>query len=199
MPAATTSILTQTQSRYSAELQKKQSLIDASTAELAALAGTHKTERDAVEALQRRARDRADVSSQIFNLQHALVERPASALSPSSSSPPLSPDLPLNAAALIDGASSAAQLPPSPTLRARLVAHRQANTVLERRTAALRQRSRRLEARYRKVVALCTGVGEEQVDGMLDGLLAAVESEGGEGVEVGRVRDFLRMVDFVQA
>lgn len=44
-------------------------------------------------------------------------------------------------------------------------------------------------------MALSTGVEEERVDGMVDGLMAAVASEGGEDVEVGRVREFLRRVE----
>jgi hypothetical protein len=50
---------------------------------------------------------------------------------------------------------------------------------------------------YRKVVALCTGVPEDQVEASLPSLVAAVESEPlsiGEQ-DVGRVRDFLRKVD----
>lgn len=155
----------------------------------------HKTELEAFELLQRRARDRAETIQKIDNLRRALAERPAPP--PTTSPPTTSPDLALDSAALEAGDSS--HLPASPQLRARLAAHRAVNARLAEQTQALRLRSAQLEAQYRKVVALCTGVDEECVDGMLDGLLAAVESEGGEGVEVGRVREFLRMVDYVQA
>ena len=45
------------------------------------------------------------------------------------------------------------------------------------------------------MVSLCTGVEESKVDEMVDGLSIAVESEGGEDVEVARVREFLRRVE----
>ncbi|KAK3062512.1 hypothetical protein LTS18_003918, partial [Coniosporium uncinatum] len=77
----------------------------------------------------------------------------------------------------------------------------------------LRSRSGQLEGMYRKVVSLCTGVEERRVEEMLGGLVVAVESEGASGglhkiggpwivegsggMEVGRVREFLRKVDGV--
>ena len=45
------------------------------------------------------------------------------------------------------------------------------------------------------MVSLCTGVEENKVDEMVDGLSIAVESERGEDVEVARVREFLRRVE----
>ena len=59
----------------------------------------------------------------------------------------------------------------------------------------LRGRSIELEKKLRRVVALCTGTEEERIDGMVGSLVLAVESEGGEDVEVGRVREFLRKVE----
>lgn len=47
-------------------------------------------------------------------------------------------------------------------------------------------------------MSLCTGVPEDQVELLLGSLVKAVESETGDGVEVGRVREFLRKVDFVE-
>lgn len=44
-------------------------------------------------------------------------------------------------------------------------------------------------------MSLSTGIPEDKVDGMVDGLIAAVASEGGDDVEVGRVREFLRRVE----
>jgi len=67
---------------------------------------------------------------------------------------------------------------------------------LQRLTAALRARSRDKEDKYRRLVALCAQIKESEVDAELDGLLKAVESEGGE-LEVGRVRRFLGSLDVV--
>ena len=44
-------------------------------------------------------------------------------------------------------------------------------------------------------MSLCTDVAEERLDGMVGSLVVAVESEEGEEVEVGRVREFLRKVE----
>jgi len=52
-----------------------------------------------------------------------------------------------------------------------------------------------LAAKYRKIISMCTGVEEDNVDGVLHNLLRAVESES--DVELGRVRDFLQRVDGV--
>lgn len=87
-------------------------------------------------------------------------------------------------------------LPPAPVLQARVSAYRKNNDRLEALAKGLQSQSSELEAQLRKVVSLCTGVEERRVDEMLEGLSVAVESEGGgEAVEVGRVREFLRRVD----
>ena len=83
-------------------------------------------------------------------------------------------------------------LPPTPLLLARLSAYRRVNDGLEQQTRGLHDRSFELEKTLRKVVSLCTGVREQEVDEMVGGLSRAVESEGIDEVEVGRVREFLR-------
>ncbi|KAI7354682.1 apses-domain-containing protein [Hortaea werneckii] len=71
----------------------------------------------------------------------------------------------------------------SPThLLATLRAYESHNAALASQAKDLSARSQELEALYRKVVSLCTGVEEEKVEGCLGGLIAAVESErGGRG------------------
>ena len=88
-----------------------------------------------------------------------------------------------------------ATLPPTAVLKARLIAYRKNNARLETLAKSLQSQSSELEAQLRKVVSLCTGVEENKVDEMVDGLSIAVESEGGEDVEVARVREFLRRVE----
>ena len=65
-------------------------------------------------------------------------------------------------------------------------------------TTQMKSRSVELEKKLRKVVALCTGVAEEKLDSQIGGLLTAVDSERGEDVELGRVREFLRKVEGVE-
>lgn len=90
-------------------------------------------------------------------------------------------------------------LPPTRILGARAVAYEHNNSALREQAKGLRGRSSELEAKLRRVVAICTGVGGSAVEAMVGGLVVAVESERGEDVEVGRVREFLRRVEEVEA
>lgn len=85
-------------------------------------------------------------------------------------------------------------LPSSAILKARVAAYKQNEELLDSLAATLRGRSLDLEANFRKVVALCTNVKEEDVDTLLESLLQAVESDPGE-VETSRLTSFLRKVD----
>ncbi|SMQ54650.1 unnamed protein product [Zymoseptoria tritici ST99CH_3D7] len=89
------------------------------------------------------------------------------------------------------------QVPPSRSLQARINAFAKSNAQLEHQAAQLRSRSTEVQAMYRKVVSMCTGVPERDVEQSLPALVAAVESEQGSlgKQDVGRVRDFLRRVD----
>lgn len=91
-----------------------------------------------------------------------------------------------------------AHLPSLGVLRSRLEAYAKNNASLAARSKALKQKDGELEAMYRKVVSLCTGVEEGRVDEVVGGLVAAVESETADGVDVGRVREFLRKVEGVE-
>lgn len=82
-----------------------------------------------------------------------------------------------------------ATLPSASILRARLTAYQSNNAGLEDGVKALQSTSSELAAKYRVIIGLCTGTEEGKVDGVLGGLLRAVESE--RGVELNRVRDFL--------
>lgn len=88
-------------------------------------------------------------------------------------------------------------LPPPQLLAARLSAYRHTNARLEQHVRELQSRSCDLERKLKRVVGLCTGVGDdgEKVEAMLEGLQTAVESERDEDIEVGRVREFLRRVE----
>ncbi|KIX04094.1 uncharacterized protein Z518_07647 [Rhinocladiella mackenziei CBS 650.93] len=71
------------------------------------------------------------------------------------------------------------------------------NQQLEQMAKTLKARSGELEERYKKIVSLCTGADEDKVDDLLDNLVQAVISEQKEmsnNAQLGRVREFLRMV-----
>lgn len=97
------------------------------------------------------------------------------------------------------------QIPPLLTqistafLRQRLETYTQTNTSLLNRSLILKEKDGQLEQMYRKVVSLCTKVEESRIEDCLEGLVAALDSEEAEGVEVGRVREFLRKVEGVEA
>lgn len=86
-------------------------------------------------------------------------------------------------------------LPRAPILQARVAAYRKINADLEAQAKSLQSQSSELEEQLRKVVALCTRTEESRVEEMVSNLCAAVESEAGHDVDVGRVREFLRRVE----
>ncbi|KAL9057474.1 MAG: hypothetical protein Q9162_002311 [Coniocarpon cinnabarinum] len=203
--ATTNTILTQTHSHYANELAAKSSLIASQTAALKSLAAEHDSEAAKLSQLQQRERDRKDRRAKMENHRRANDERrgrverlkiesergrwsdtptinlanidPALLSSPDTTNPQKAHE-------------TASSLPSLSTLTSLLAAHENQNSTLAHHLAKLHQQSADQESKYRKVVSLCTGVEEEEVDGMLGALLAAVASEG--SLEVGRVRRFLR-------
>jgi regulatory protein SWI6 len=87
-----------------------------------------------------------------------------------------------------------ASLPPTHVLRARVNAYKSVNESLSEKVRGLQSKSSELADKYREIISLCTNVEESSVDGFLDNLLRAVESEQ-EDVELARVREFLSRVD----
>ncbi|ORY25321.1 hypothetical protein BCR39DRAFT_544274 [Naematelia encephala] len=62
--------------------------------------------------------------------------------------------------------------------------------LLESRTRALEGESTDMALKYRRLVSLCTKVPVDKVDGMLDGLTTAVESDG-QTMDLGRIAGFM--------
>lgn len=67
------------------------------------------------------------------------------------------------------------QLPPTRILKARLNAYRQINSKLEDELKSLVDYSE-LTSKFKNVVSICTNVGIDEVDELLDGLLEAIEN-----------------------
>ncbi|KAF2639517.1 apses transcription factor-like protein [Massarina eburnea CBS 473.64] len=95
-------------------------------------------------------------------------------------------------------AAQIAKLPSIATLRHRLEVYTRNNGGLAERSRILKEKDGQLEVMYRKVVSLCTKVDEDRVDSVLEGLVQALDSDPLDGVEVGRVREFLRKVEGVE-
>lgn len=71
--------------------------------------------------------------------------------------------------------------------------HEKMEEIAEQRMKGLRGASAEKEFMCRKIVALCTGIGVDKVEDMLDSLLVAVESEA-QVVDIGRVSGFMQKV-----
>jgi regulatory protein SWI6 len=111
----------------------------------------------------------------------------------------LSTPLPLDPASLSNQQISPLLTQISTTfLRHRLDTYTHSNAALLSRSRKLKEKDGQLEQMYRKVVSLCTKVEESRIEECLESLVAALDSEEGEGVEVGRVREFLRKVEGVE-
>jgi hypothetical protein len=104
---------------------------------------------------------------------------------------------PNNLALTQEQANFLACLERAEVLSGRAKVYQRHNQQLEQVAKTLKARSAELEERYKKIVSLCTGADEDKVDGLLDNLVQAVISEQKEmsnNSQLGRVREFLRMV-----
>ena len=200
-------------------MQSKQSLIDQNHAKLREVTAQLSEEKRQLAEQQRRANDRTAIRQRVANLARAndvsralVVEKCPGGIRTDVTVGEADAGLDVDMSRLpkqytpVPGVPISQQLEPSqleylkkvprtPMLQARTAAYRLINAQLEGRAKALQSQSSVLEGQLRKVVALCTATEESRVEAMVDGLCAAVESEAGNDVEVGRVREFLRRVE----
>jgi regulatory protein SWI6 len=184
-----------------------QDRIDAHTAQVRDLSTTQKNLSEQLEGIQSRLRARQERKQKVQNLRRAVKE-----MRERRKTPPTSEGLKLGDAdkefaappsTLQDGNTPQHQQggeAEKRLLQSRLQAYNNLNSRLSAHLTSLRARDGELEAKYRRVIALCTGTKEEHVDAVLAQLVLAVESEGdpGQGAggqDVGRVREFLRRVE----
>ena len=220
--AALSSLLSDTESSLRSELQTKQSLIDQTHAKLRETTALLTKEKHSLADLQRKAEERKALRQRIANHRRANNQQRAQLsqllvayTKPGDQPEPIRPNIKVGEAdaglevdtttLIVDYEGIGppapnqreylAALPPTPVLRARATAYMKNNARLEMQAKNLQSQSSELESQLRKVVSLCTGIEEGMVDEMVDSLNAAVQSEGGEDVEVGRVREFLRKVE----
>lgn len=214
------------QPQFEGELRMLQERIDAHTAAIREYSTTQKTLSDRLERVHDTIRSRQERKQKLQNLRrfvadmkarvsksHSLTDLSkirvgdadkAFAVAAPDASPQLqhhSPDSGLPTPQQSQAFSPGAAAPTAQTLQARLNAYASLNSRLAAHLTSLRARDSELEGKYRQVIALCTGVPLDDVDRMLPGLLAAVESEQGnagtEDASEVRVREFLRKVDEV--
>ncbi|KAI1503381.1 start control protein cdc10 [Biscogniauxia marginata] len=198
-----THLLNETSSSFQSDLKKKQADLDSLHASLRATSTQVSDARRTLESLQAAAKSQALTRQKIFNLSRGRDEEQKRLLRLEQTHGPLdvnsSWEAELNCvvgSGRGDGANPVPALPSATVLSARIQALRNRTDITRKGVGSLKGRSKDIEIKYRRVVALCTGVQESEVDAVVDGLLRAVESEKGE-LEIGRVRRFLGGVDGV--
>lgn len=211
-----TTMLNQSLATHKELLRSRTEQIDSLNSQIRESSTVQKQEQDQVNELKERVRVRAERHAKIANLKRSISEKKQRQSSQKQPPSPSRIELPWlsdeNMATLLSSSPDPISSPtpsqrslsqtalPSPQiLQTQLNAFIQHSHSLQKQADELQSRSLSVEAMYRKVVALCTGVEEEKVEESLPSLVAAVESErSGTGIgEVGRVREFLRRVDGV--
>lgn len=214
--------LTACEADFQTELRDKQDNLDKTNAALKESGTALADERRRLEDLQSRVRERDELEAKIKNLQRSASELKSQLNQPpdhqstiaigeadrgldfdgrlaalehvfNTADPSFSPANP-NLLFTPEQSSILRGFERDSVLRGRANAYAAHNASLKAQAKGLKARSTELEERYRKIISLCTGAEEQRVDDLLDNLVQAVVSEQKEEVELGRVRDFLRLV-----
>lgn len=190
----------------------KQKIIDAVHKQLRESSAKLGEDRRHLEALRKRAVDREECKQKIANLRKASADErfqlsqlhqqyglprngeTARELRLGDADKGISPILPDHDKNLLQNPALLNSLPPVSALKSRVGVYVSNNANLEESIRAMRNKSKEVEGKYKRIISLCTGMEEARVEGALDGLIKAVDSEG-KDVEVGRINDFLRRVD----
>lgn len=214
-------MLSQSTADFQAEMKEKQEVLDKTNAALRESSSSLKEERARLERLKARVREQEELEHKIKNHRRAQASlhqdmQLSSPAGPQQTSVgeadkgldhdgqlPLmeqvfgggvhDPSLPLTQ----DQINFLSGMERAEVLVGRVNAYREHNSRLEQHARELRAKSSSLEDKYKKIIVLCTGADPEKVDELLDNLVQAVVSEQkdmGDGSELGRVRDFLRLV-----
>lgn len=182
-------------------MRSKQAALDALHATLRATSSQLGEARRNVEQLAAALKKQQLARQRVSNLEHAREDEQVRLMTEQSQAaqPDPSTSWETELAAILEAAGDGVvedMLPSAGVLRARIRAIEGRRDFTRKMVQALKLRSRDVEVKYRRVVALCTGVAEADVDAVVDSLLKAVESERDE-LDIGRVRRFLGGVEAV--
>ncbi|GKT51486.1 steroid 17-alpha-hydroxylase/17,20 lyase [Colletotrichum spaethianum] len=197
-----THLLNEASSTFQGEVKTKQAVIESLHSTLRTTSAQLGEARRNLEAMQATLRKQQLARQKVSNLSHAREEeqvRLTQEQNRAGRTDSLSSSWETELSAALETAGTNGEgglLPSAAVLKARLNAVSARRDVTRKMAGALKGRSKDLEVKYRRVVAMCTGEPEDQVDAVVDGLLRAVESEKGE-LEVERVRRFLGGVEGV--
>ncbi|KAM5386791.1 hypothetical protein ACJZ2D_000084 [Fusarium nematophilum] len=204
--ASITHLLTETGSTFQAEIKSKQASLDTLHSTLRTTSTQLGDARRSLEHLSATLKKQQIARQKVANLSHAREDEQVRLMQEQSrtSQPNPSSSWETELSAMLEAAddtsgggfSGEGLLPSAAVLRARVRAVEGRREMTRKMVSALKGRSRDVEVKYRRVVALCTGVQEAEVDAVVDGLLKAVESEH-EELEITRVRRFLGGVEGV--
>ncbi|KAL3960627.1 hypothetical protein ACCO45_005744 [Purpureocillium lilacinum] len=190
---------------FQQEMKSKQASLDALHATLRTTSTQLGEARRNIEHLTATLKKQQLARQKVSNLAHAREDEQIRLMNEQSQSsqPNPSSSWETELSAMLEAADESAagggvegMLPSANVLRARIRAIEGRRDFTRKMVQALKLRSRDVEIKYRRVVALCTGVQEADVDAVVDNLLKAVESER-EELDIGRVRRFLGGVEGV--
>ncbi|KAK7885092.1 transcriptional regulator swi6 [Exophiala xenobiotica] len=217
-------ILSQSEADFTAEMKEKKEVLDKTNAALKESGTSLAEERRRLEDARAKVREKEDLEQKIHNLRQAAAKLRAElnqthppttiqenvGVGEADKGLDLDGQLPMVAQLFADGETDPSNvaltqeqanflgcLERVEVLSGRANVYQRHNQQLEQIAKALKARSADLEERYKKIVSLCTGADEDKVDGLLDNLVQAVISEQKEmnnNSQLGRVRDFLRLV-----
>ncbi|KAF5018229.1 hypothetical protein F66182_9792 [Fusarium sp. NRRL 66182] len=204
--ASISHLLTETGSAFQSEMKAKQASLDTLHSTLRTTSTQLGEARRSLEHLGATLKKQQLARQKVANLSHAREDEQVRLMQEQSrtSQPNPSSSWETELSAMLEAAddtsgggfSGEGLLPSAAVLRARVRAVEGRREMTRKMVSALKGRSRDVEVKYRRVVALCTGVQEEEVDAVIDGLLKAVESEH-EELEINRIRRFLGGVEGV--
>ncbi|KID76491.1 Start control protein cdc10 [Metarhizium brunneum] len=205
--ASITHLLGETGTAFQQEMKSKQVSLDAMHATLRTTSTQLGDARRNLEQLTSTVKKQQLARQKVSNLAHAREDEQLRLMNEQqrSSQPNPSASWETELSAMLEAAEestnsggfgSESMLPTASILRSRIRAMEARREVTRKMVSALKGRSRDVEIKYRRVVALCTGVQEGEVDAVVDNLLKAVESERDE-LDIGRVRRFLGGVEGV--
>lgn len=196
-PAIST-LLTETENEFTAEMTAKQAKIDSIHIKLRESSALLGQERSRLEALRATTKARDERALKTANLRRALDDERARLAQLQAQYGPLASTGEMRLGDADKGLALPADAlpPPAHILRARVAAYAANNELLRESVRALKVKSSELAGKYRRIISVCTGVPEKDVDEHLGGLIRAMESEPAD-LELGRVREFLSRVDAV--
>ncbi|KAJ9630370.1 transcriptional regulator swi6 [Knufia peltigerae] len=217
-------ILSQSEADFTSEMKEKKGTLDKTNAALKESGTSLAEERRRLEEVRSKVREKEDLEQRINNLRQANAKLRAElsetdppttiqdnvAIGEADKGLDLDGQLPMVAHLFADGETDPSTmnltqeqanflgcLERAEVLSGRAKVYQRHNQQLEHMAKTLKARSGELEERYKKIVSLCIGQDEDKVDGLLDHLVQAVVSEQkemGNDSQLGRVRDFLRLV-----